>query len=164
MKHVLFLSIIFAYSSLAQTLTGRTGSVFETYKTDLFGQTNSTIFKKPFQEYNYVKKSDRIEVYRTYKQTNYNSFTTRNFSTIFSKSEPDFIIKDNGEIYRTYKTKEYESTGDRSQSSIFAKPMPIGIIVKDKEYNYSNQINKNKYESKGLSYDPSIHDQPVGEE
>ena len=99
----------------------QTGGVYETYKQPNWqGDSNSsTIFQKPFQEYNYRKSSRGIEVYKTYFHTNVFTVSTNIYlqsgQTIFSRSEPDFIIKNNGQIYKTY---SYST----NRGSIFTKP------------------------------------------
>lgn len=110
------------------SLNAQQGSIYETYKQPNYqGDTNaSTIFPKAFQEYNYIKTSRGIEVYRTYKHTNvYTSSTNRYYqsgSTIFSVSEPEFILKNDGSVYRTYKY-------GTNKSSIFSKPFQDKIIT-----------------------------------
>lgn len=143
----------------AQSLSSGMGSVYETYKTTLGGVTNSSIFKKAFQEFNYVKTSRGIEVYETYRSINSANYNTRDNKSIFSKPEPSFIIRNNREIYRTYKSINDSETN----SSIFSRPMPIGII-ESKDINRQKDISRSRYKSQGLSYDPDIDIQPKGEE
>lgn len=113
-KILLFLTI----TSLSYA---QSGAIYETYKQPNYqGDTNaSTIFPKAIQEYNYIKTHRGIEVYRTYKHTNaLGSATNRYYqssSSIFSKSEPEYIIKKDGQVYRTY---NYGT----NKGSIFTKP------------------------------------------
>jgi len=106
------------------------GSIYETYKQPNYqGNTNaSTIFPKAFQEYNYIKTSRGIEVYRTYKHTNAYTHSGNKYyqsgATIFSVSEPEFIIRNDGSVYRTYKS-------GTNKSSIFTKPFQDKIITRE---------------------------------
>jgi len=112
------------------TLIAQQGSIYETYKQPNYqGDTDaSTIFPKAFQEYNYIKTSRGIEVYRTYKHTNVYTFSTNKYyqsgSTIFSVSEPEFILRNDGSVYRTYKS-------GTNKSSIFSKPFQTKILTKE---------------------------------
>lgn len=143
----------------AQSLSSGTGSVFQTYKTTLGGVTNSSVFKKAFQDYNYIKSSRGIEVYETYASVNSANYNTRDNRSIFSKPEPSFIIRNNREIYRTYKSINDSTTN----SSIFAGPMPVGVI-EDKNINkFQKMYTVNNVKPKGLSYNPDIDLAPKGE-
>jgi hypothetical protein len=124
-KYIIILTFCFSCELYSQN-----GSVYETYKQPNYqGDSNiSTIFNKPIQEYNYIKTQRGIEVYRTYQHTNpINSSTNiyyQSRSSIFSRPEPDLIIKNNGQIYRTY---NYGTNG----SSIFARPFQSKVIYKN---------------------------------
>ena len=127
MKKINFLFVLIFFISIK--LSAQNGSVYETYKQpDWQGDSNSsTIFTKTFQEFNYIKSSRGIEVYKTYLHTNTYTFSTNKYyqsqGTIFSKPLPDFIIKNNGTIYRTY------SYGT-NRGSIFTKPFESKRITK----------------------------------
>lgn len=126
------------------------GSVYETYKQPNWqGDSNaSTIFPKTFQEFNYIKTSRGIEVYKTYVHTNPYTFSTNRYyqaqGTIFSKPLPDFIIKNNGTIYRTY------SYGT-NRGSIFAKPFESKRITKPvrADISFDGETINNNLESTG---------------
>lgn len=124
-KQTIFILVLLTCKSIAQN-----GSVYETYKQPNYqGDSNSsTIFPKAFQEYNYIKTHRGIEVYRTYKHTNSSTFSTNRYyqsgATIFSKSEPEFIIKNDGQAYRTY-------SNGTNRNSVFPKPFQSMIINKD---------------------------------
>jgi hypothetical protein len=124
-KYILILTLC-----LSCELYSQNGSVYETYKQPNYqGDSNiSTIFNKPIQEYNYRKTQRGIEVYRTYQHTNPINSTTNIYyqsrSSIFSRPEPELIIKNNGQIYRTY---SYGTNG----SSIFSRPFQSKVIYKN---------------------------------
>lgn len=124
-KYILILTLWTSCKLYAQN-----GSVYETYKQPNYqGDSNaSTLFNKPIQEYNYRKTQRGIEVYRTYQHTNAINSPTNVYyqsrSSIFSRSEPEFIIKNNGQMYRTY---NYGTNG----SSIFSRPFQSKTIYKN---------------------------------
>jgi len=124
------IKIIILSSFFAFNLFGQTGSLYETYKQPNYqGDSNSsTIFPKAFQEYNYIKTSRGIEVYRTYRHTNiYTTSSNRYYqagATIFSRPEPEFIIKNDGSVYRTYRSGTNSLT-------IFNKPFQDKIITRE---------------------------------
>jgi hypothetical protein len=128
----------------------QSGSVYETYKQPNWqGDSNaSTIFPKTFQEFNYIKTSRGIEVYKTYSHTNPYTYTTNRYyqaqSTIFSKPLPDFIIKNNGTIYKTY------SYGT-NRGSIFTKPFESKRITKPTraDISFDGETINNSLESTG---------------
>lgn len=124
-KQTILTLVLLSCNAIAQN-----GSIYETYKQPNYqGDSNSsTIFPKAFQEYNYIKTSRGIEVYRTYKHTNSSTFSTNRYyesgATIFSKSEPEFIIKNDGQVYRTY-------SNGTNRNSIFPRPFQNMTINKD---------------------------------
>lgn len=118
MKHILYLIVI---NFLILNLKAQDGAIYETYRQPNWqGDSNAaTIFPQPFQEYNYIKSHRGIEVYRTYKHTNVFTTSTNKYfksgDTIFSRSEPEYIIRNDGNVYKTY------SYGT-NRNSIFTKP------------------------------------------
>lgn len=122
--------ILIIFLFITNCIFAQRGSIYETYKQPNYqGDTNaSTIFPKAFQEFNYIKTSRGIEVYRTYKHTNaYINSSNKYYqsgATIFSVSEPEFILKNDGSVYRTYKS-------GTNKSSLFNKPFQDKIITRE---------------------------------
>jgi len=136
------LCLIYAKSSFAQN-----GAVYETYKYQNGGTNSShgSIFRKPFQEYNYIKTRRGIEVYETYKYQN--GGTNSSHGSIFSKPFPTYIIVGD-KMYRTY-TYNNGSTNS-SHGSIFTKPFEAKVIDPNSsslKANIQQQIKNYKYVS-----------------
>ena len=144
-KNLIVIVNLFACVSYSQT-----GSVYETYKQPNWqGDSNaSTIFPKTFQEYNYIKTSRGIEIYKTYVHTNPYTYSTNRYyqaqGTIFSKPLPDFIIKNNGTIYQTY---NYGT----NRGSIFTKPFETKRITKSNraDISFDGETMSNSLDSTG---------------
>ena len=152
--------LFFTMNCYSQVLNSGAGSAYQTYKTTLGGVTNSSIFTRPFQEYNYVKTHRGIEVYNTYNSKNYYNSTMLHKS-IFSKPMPDFILHNNGNIYETYKYEIGTQPLPTKVGSVFQKPsQKVTIIEKNNSIKTTmEQISKEKIS--GLTYDPEVNSEPI---
>lgn len=151
--------LLLANSCYSQSLSTGTGSLFETYKTTLGGVTNSSVFRRTFQEFNYRKSHRGIEVYETYHSKNYYNSTMLQKS-IFSKPMPSFIINKNGEVYETYRYKVETQPYNSFNNSIFQKTGQRFIITEESRpfLKKENSLNTTK---PGLSYDPDVDIEPI---
>lgn len=140
--YIIILSLICVNFSFAQN-----GAVYETYKYQNGGTNSShgSIFRKPFQEYNYIKTRRGIEVYETYKYQN--GGTNSSHGSVISKPFPTYIIVGD-RMYRTYTYKN--GSTNSSHGSIFNKPFEGKIIDPTSsalKANIQQQINNYKYVS-----------------
>jgi hypothetical protein len=161
MKNKFYITILFlicASSGFAQN-----GAVYETYKYENGGTNSShgSIFRKPFQEYNYIKTRRGIEVYETYKYQN--GSTNSSHGSVISKPFPTYIIVGD-KMYRTY-TYNNGSTNS-SHGSIFNKPFEGKVIdptASSLKANIQQQINTYKYASPKYSSGPTYDGETFSE-
>jgi hypothetical protein len=156
--YIIILSLICANSSFAQN-----GAVYETYKYQNGGTNSShgSIFRKPFQEYNYIKTRRGIEVYETYKYQN--GGTNSSHGSVISKPFPTYIIVGD-KMYRTYTYKN--GSTNSSHGSIFNKPFEGKIIDPTSsalKANIQQQINNYKYVSQKYSSGPTYDGETFSE-